>query len=56
MAYNMEEKEILLSDIENMDNAMEKLSKREDIWQDRLLYEICAAIRHILMVIVKKIK
>lgn len=50
----MEEKDVLLADIENMEVGMEKLSHREDIWQDRLLYEICAAIRHILVYIIKK--
>lgn len=35
--------------IENMENGMCRTADRTDIWQDRLIYAICGAIRFCLM-------
>ena len=41
-------------DKEHMDEIASKLSKRQDIWQDRFIYWMAVAIGHILEWIVKK--
>ena len=40
-------------DKERMDEIAERLSQRQDIWQDRYVYWIAVAIGHILEWIVK---
>ena len=41
-------------DKERMDEIADKLSDRQDIWQDRYIYWIAVAIGHILEWIVKQ--
>lgn len=41
-------------DKKHMDEIADKLSKRQDIWQDRFIYWMAVAIGHILEWIVKK--
>ena len=40
-------------DKERMDEIAERLSQRQDIWQDRYIYWIAVAIGHILEWVVK---
>ena len=42
------------ADKERMDEIADKLSDRQDIWQDRYIYWIAVAIGHILEWIVKQ--
>lgn len=41
-------REQLVYDLDRMENICIKLSNREDIWQDRLIYWIAVAIAHII--------
>ena len=41
-------------DKERMDEIAERLSERQDIWQDRYVYWIAVAVGHILEWIVRK--
>ena len=43
-------------DKERMDEIAERLSERQDIWQDRYIYWITVAIGHILEWVVKQMK
>lgn len=43
-------------DKERMDEIAERLSERQDIWQDRYIYWIAVAIGHILEWMVKQMK
>lgn len=43
-----------VEDKEHMDEIAMKLSKRQDIWQDRYIYWIAVAIGHILEYITRK--
>lgn len=45
----------LIKDADNMENIAIKLGDRQDIWQDRFIYEIAIAIKHILDYIIKNI-
>lgn len=43
-------------DKERMDEIAERLSQRQDIWQDRYVYWIAVALGHILEWMVKQMK
>ena len=45
----------LIEDAENMENIAIKLGYRHDIWQDRFIYMIAIAIKHILYYIITEI-
>ena len=45
----------LIEDFENMENIAIKLGYRHDIWQDRFIYMMAVAIKHILEYIIKEI-
>ena len=45
----------LTKDMDNMENILIRLeTSKEDIWQDRFIYEIAVAIGHILQHIIKE--
>ena len=46
---------VLIADAENMENIAVKLGDRSDIWQDRFIYMMAVAIKHILEHIIKEI-
>lgn len=46
---------ILVEDANNMEDISIALGDRQNIWQDRYIYEISIAIKHILDYIVKQI-
>ena len=46
---------VLVEDAHNMEDIAIKLGDRQDIWQDRFIYEIAVAIGHILQHIIKEI-
>lgn len=48
--------DLLKDDLEAMENAMCKLAPRADIWQDRLLWHMCKAIRDLLILAIRKEK
>lgn len=46
--------DILVEDIEQMDDALDRLSERRDIWQNNIIWWLCKSVRDILLVIIKK--
>lgn len=38
----------LVEDAQHMEEACERLVNRVDIWQDRIVYWLCAAVLHLL--------
>ena len=46
----------LIRDLDNMETAMCRTADRCDIWQDRLIYAMCKAIRDILLWILRRDK
>lgn len=40
--------EVLIEDLDNMDDVMERTAGRADIWQDRCIYAMAKAIWHLL--------
>lgn len=51
----MTKREILLEDVEQMDKGLERLSeKKQDIWQDNLVWWLCKSVRDILLWIVER--
>ena len=49
-------KETLLEDLDNMEDAMSKTADRCDIWQDRIIYALCKAVYHLLVLKIKEYK
>lgn len=47
-------REDLMQDLENMEEGMCRTAERCDIWQDRLIYAICRAVRDILIWIIRR--
>ena len=47
-------KQVLIDDIENMEEIMNRTADRCDIWQDRFIYAMAKAIYHILIYIGRK--
>ena len=46
----MTQREILIEDLENMDEGLKALATtKEDIWQDKLVWSICKAVRDMLI-------
>lgn len=46
----------LLRSIEDMDEAMSRTADRCDIWQDRIVYAVCRAVRLLLIREVRRIE
>ena len=44
----------LIKDAERMEEVIDKLADRKDIWQDRYIYWIAVAIYHIILHLRKK--
>lgn len=44
----------LILDLENMENGAAMTADRCDIWQDRLIYNICVALVHLLRWTIKE--
>ena len=47
-------RQVLIEDIENMEEILNRTAVRCDIWQDRFIYAMAKAIYHILIYIVRK--
>ena len=45
----------MTQDLENMEDALTRLSGREDIWQDRMIATICKAVYHLLIFAVRQL-
>lgn len=43
----------LIHDAEMMEDAMSRVAKRSDIWQDRIVYALCKAVYDILQVMIR---
>lgn len=52
----MTKKEIILDDIKNIEECLERTVNRTDIWQDRIIHNLATAIWHILQWEYKKCK
>ena len=46
--------DILIEDIEQMDEALQRLSYTHDIWQNKIIWWLCKSVRDILLMLVKK--
>ena len=44
----------LLQDLADMEDGMSRVADRSDIWQDRLIYAMCKAIYHIIVVLLRE--
>lgn len=44
----MTKKEIILDDMKNVEECLERTANRADIWQDRVIHGLAVAIWHIL--------
>ena len=51
----MTKRDILLEDVAGMDKGLARLSeKKQDIWQDNLVWWLCKAVRDIILYVLER--